>query len=267
MELSSPPSPPPLPSNGFIEHIHVPHTDNNEPRYCTTIECNNNNSNDNNVSNILISSNSENHCAANESTSVNDRSAYETDAVNDNAVNFGAIDVDDDYNASGRHSDNGHVTHNGLDLDSGNLLVSDNEVVVFNQCSFDNNAPDGGAGSALTVDASPHEECEDNSASMSPNVASHSDEIIEHSVDNTSSAIEIVADIPTPSTTCHESTTKTDSCASANTDEQNFNCDENDADDDYEDGDDADADADEEAIFHFLGKGNEIVRLYTQYEN
>lgn len=262
MELSSPPSPPPLPSNGFSESIHVPHTDTDEPRYCTTIECNNND--DSNVSNILINSSSENHCAAaNESKRANER----TVAVNGNAFDFSSIDVDDSNTNDQSDVNTGYTTAAAFDeMDNHSMVPVDDGSAVDsqqNQCSFDSIG-----GSMLVVDSMPYKEgtivCAESV------VATHSDEITKHSVDNAeSSAVEIVANIPTPSNSCHGSTAKTESSADALTDEQHLNCDDNDdADDDYGDGDNGEAEAEEEeeeeAIFHFLGKANEIVRLYSK---
>lgn len=266
MELSSPPSPPPLPSNvAFNEIIHVPHIDNVEPRYCTTIECNNNDDDDgsSNVSNILINSNSENHCAVdnNESKCVNESNACETVTMNGgNTFDFRSIE-DDDSNANDQNDMN-----NGLAtvLINQELLVANDGASTVNllsdQCSLDDSATENNGERIHVAEPTPYTDQsnageEEHCANVSS--SSHSKEITEHSAGNTSSAIEIVANIPTPSTTCHEST------ASIHTGDKKFNCDENDP-EDVEDEAEADADDDEEeAIFHFLGKANEIVRLYT----
>lgn len=239
----------------------MPHTDNNnEPRYCTTIECNNN-TNGSNISNILINSSSVDD--NNDSKCLNESSAYENVAMNGNAFDICSNDGDD--NNENEQSDIiiGNVTTQVNDeMNDNNLLAPDDEAsainLLTNQCG---STLDSGGDPMIVVESAPYTEqtnaCEEYFASASSNVAPHSNEITEHSIDgDATSAIEIVVHIPTPSNTiCHES--------NANTDEQNFNCDENNADEDYGDADEEEVEEEEEAIFHFLGKANEIVRLYT----
>lgn len=251
MELSSPPSPPPLPSSAFSENIHVPHTDSIEPRYCTTIECNNN---DNNVSSILINSNSENHCAdSNDSMRVNERSAYETVAVNGNTHDFRSTD-DDDYSADDQSNIKNGFASAANDVTGYDSMAASGVNLLQNH--FDDNAIDND----LSRTSTPHEQesnaGEEHFASASSNVTSHSNEINEHSVENnTPRGDEIVANIPTPSAICHES----DIIVAT---EEN-QCDENGTGQHYVDNDaEAEDEDEEEAIFHFLGKANEIVRLY-----
>lgn len=278
MEFSSqmtlpPPSPPPFPSNGFSEHIHVP-ADNNEPRYCTTIECNNidnDSDNDNIVANILINASSENHCVANDSTCVNASNVYDTaaDDNNGNQFDFSSIDVINN-NANEQSGDNSDCYATAIVNNEMSSSASDADALQ-NQCSSNTSALDNGG---VSIESTPYKErtnaCQGAFVSTSASVAgSNFSEITEHSIDNTiPSAVEIASNIPTSDTTptCHEST-KTESFASAS------GCAENDAGKHYLDGDDGkeneeeqeEEEGEEEAIFHFLGKANEIVRIFGDW--